>query len=161
MNNKILQSFTIVAVMFFIIFMLFMKYIPLYRYVHGDNFNNISVSNGNIKNNTDLSPPIKSPILFLMVNFFYAYAIIIIIICFHGLYKFSVTNEMFSIEKCSRRSRGIENDGIGTSDIVLFPQVTEETELIPENIPLQILPEVPESKVIDNHCSWVGNWNKY
>jgi len=68
---------------------------------------------------------------------------------------------MFSIEKCPRRSCGIENDGIDTNDIVLFPQVTEETELIPENIPLQILPEVPESNVIDYHCSWVGNWNKY
>ncbi|XP_025191970.1 uncharacterized protein LOC112592182 [Melanaphis sacchari] len=163
MNNKIniLQSFTIVAVMFFIIFMLFMKYIPLYRYVYSDNFNNVSVSNENIKNNTDLSPPLKSPILFLMVNFLYAYTIIIIIICFYGLYKFTVTNEIFPIGKCSRRSCDIESDKTSTSEIVLISQITEEVELISENIPLQILPEISESNATDYHCSWVGDWNKY
>lgn len=48
MNNKMntLQSFAIVVVMFFIIFIVFMKYVPLYRlhHVKCDGHNNESVS---------------------------------------------------------------------------------------------------------------------
>lgn len=191
MNNKvnILQSFAIVVVMFLIIIFVFTKYIPLYRlyHVHCDNFNNNSVSidydfniitkqnsdvgtcafciqipNRNTENNTESSPPIKSPILFLIVNFVYVYAIMIIIICFYGLYGWTATNVIASIGKFSRRPCDIENDENSISDIILISQIAEDDKLIPETIPLQILPETTESNVTNNyHCTWVGDWNKY
>ncbi|XP_022182637.1 uncharacterized protein LOC111042359 [Myzus persicae] len=164
MNNKmnILQSFAIVFVMFLIIFFVFAKYIPLYRlyHEHCDSFSNNTSSNGNAENNTDSSPPIKSPISFLIVNFVYVYAIIIIIICFYGLYGWASTNVIVSIGKFSKRPRVIENDENSTSDIVLISQIADDDKLIPETIPLQILPEM--SEITNNyHCTWVGDWNEY
>jgi len=186
---NVLQSFAIVVVMFLIIFFVFTKYIPLYRlyHVHCDNFNNnlvstdydvyiitkqntnvgscafcIQISNRNAKNNTETSPPIKSPISFLIVNFVYVYAIIIIIICFYGLYGWAATNVIVSIGKLSRRPCDIENNENSISDIILISQIAEEDKLIPEPIPLEILPETTESNATNNyHCTWVGDWNKY
>jgi len=191
MNNKmnIFQSFAIVVVLFLIIFLVFTKYIPLYRLYHVrcDNFNNNSVSidydfyivtkqtinvhtftfciqtsNGNTENSTDLSPPIKSPISFLIVNFVYVYAIMIIIICFYCLYGWAATNVIVSIGKLSKQSCDMENYENSISDIVLISQIAEDDKLIPETIPLQILPEAIESNTSNNyHCTWVGDWNKY
>ncbi|XP_060860359.1 uncharacterized protein LOC132937554 [Metopolophium dirhodum] len=166
MNNKmnVLQSFVIVVVMFLIIFFVFTKYIPLYRLYHVrcDNFNNNLISNRNAENNTETSPPIKSPISFLIVNFVYVYAIIIIIICFYGLYGWTTTNVIVSIGKLSRRPCDIENNENSISDIILISQIAEDDKLIPEPIPLQILPETTESNATNNyHCTWVGDWNKY
>lgn len=189
MNNKmnILQSFAFVVVMFLIIFFVFTKYIPLYRLYHVqcDNFNNNSVSidydfyiiikqntnvstctfciqtsNRNTENKTDSSPPIKSPISFLIVNFVYVYAIMIIIMCVYGLYGWAATNVIVSIGKLSRRRPcDIENDENSISDIDL---IAEDDKLIPETIPLQILPETTESNATNNyHCTWVGDWNNY
>ncbi|XP_003243100.3 uncharacterized protein LOC100570325 [Acyrthosiphon pisum] len=166
MNNKmnVLQSFAIVVVMFLIIFFVFTKYIPLYRlyHVNCDNFNNNLISNRNAENNTDSSPPIKFPISFLIVNFVYVYAIMIIIICFYGLYGWAATNVIVSIGKFSKQPCDIENNENSISDIILISQIVEDDKLIPEAIPLQILPETTESNATNNyHCTWVGDWNKY
>lgn len=37
----------------------------------------------------------------------------------------------------------------------------KETELVPRCIPLQILPEISETNVLNYHCTGVGDWNKY
>jgi len=88
------------------------------------------------------------------------YAIIIIIICFYGLYRRAETNVIVSIGKFSKRPSDIENDENSISDIVLISQIAEDDKLIPEIIPLQILPET--SEITNNyHCTWVGDWNKY
>lgn len=86
----------------------------------------------------------------------------IIIICFYGLYGWAATNVIVSIEKYSKQTCDIENDENSSSDIVLISQIAEDDKLIPETIPLQILPETLESNNTNNyHCTWVGDWNKY
>ncbi|XP_015363346.1 PREDICTED: uncharacterized protein LOC107161447 [Diuraphis noxia] len=147
--------------MFLIIFLVFAKYIPLYRLYHVKHCDN-STSNGNTENKTDSSPPIKSPISFLIVNFVYVYAIMIIIICFYGLYGWAAMNVIVAIEKYSKQTCNIENADNSSSDIVLISQNAEDDKLIPETIPLQILSETMESINTNNdHCTWVGDWNKY
>lgn len=86
----------------------------------------------------------------------------IIIICFYGLYGWAATNVIVSIGKFSKRPCDFENNENSISDIILISQIADDDKLIPEAIPLQILPETTESNTTNNyHCTWVGDWNKY
>lgn len=91
------------------------------------------------------------------------YAILVIIICFYGVYEQPSTSVKFSIGTFSIEPSDIESDEIGTSDIVLITPITEDDRLVSQTIPLQILPEITESNGVNNNrsCTWVGDWNKY
>lgn len=80
-----LHSLVTVSFMVTVNFLVFMKYLPSYQ-----NNNAQSFDNGKNNNTTDASatgsPCIQSPMLFIVVNFVYFYAIFVIAIMLHGLY---------------------------------------------------------------------------
>lgn len=123
----------------------------------------IEVVTGNAYNHTVLStmPFIKSPIVFLVVNFVLFYAILVIIICLCGLYENPPeTNRLFV-----RGKRLEKTHEFVATDVDEFSDFTSRTQSSDESfshVNSLVLPNaLQKSDFVDHDSSWTGDWNTY
>lgn len=124
-------------------------------------------STRNAENNTKSTLTIKSPVVFLMVNFVYCYVIIVIAICLYGLCGRPATANPPEIR--SRESHEIEmnctelmNNDCSPSSTV---QITDNDMPFrwTENSfsPLLSTRNIKNLDFFEQPNSWEGDWNKY
>lgn len=114
--------------------------------------------------NTDTSPSIKSPIVFLVVNFIYIYTIFVIVICLYGLYKCpkSKSSHEFS-NKLYEIGTVVDNNDISSCDTESSQSCTdgEETIIRVNSFSVRISPTLTSNVIINYRNTWPGDWNKY
>lgn len=121
----------------------------------------VEVANVNPEKITiELMPSIKSPIIFLVVNFLLFYAIFVIIICLYELYECPKTNGIFIFGKISAESHECAIADLGDlSDITSATQTTDESLLQTNNSLSLLLSELPKSDFAEYETTWTGDWN--
>lgn len=127
----------------------------------------IEVVNGNPEKTTVVSMPyIKSPIVFLVVNFLFFYAIFVIIICLYELYECPETNRILKFGGISAESNeyAIATDLSNLSDVTSATHATDESYLQTNNnnnCSSLLLSELPKSDFTEYESSWTGDWNTF
>lgn len=113
-------------------------------------------------NNTDMSPSIKSPIVFLVVNFVYFYTVFVILICLYGLYKCPKSKS--SCDEFSSKPYEIETivaiNRIGDYSTDSSQSCTDDEETI-IRVNSFTVKMLHAPNVINYRNTWPGDWNKY